>query len=100
MPTADVRRVFRAVCKAACLVDDETKKRPLFSPHGLRHTTASLLLQSGAADVYYVQRMLGHADIALTAGTYGGWHHPDRRPNLDTLDRTPDAGRNPEEAQA
>jgi len=47
----------------------------------------------------YVQRMLGHAEIALTLGTYGSWHRPDRRPNLDALDRTP-APAEDKEAQA
>jgi hypothetical protein len=32
--------------------------------------------------------MLGHGDISLTVGTYGGHHQPDRRPNLDMLDRS------------
>jgi hypothetical protein len=35
--------------------------------------------------------MLGHADIALTVGTYGSWHRPTRRPDLDAMDRTPEA---------
>lgn len=93
---ADVRRAFRRVCRKAGLVT--AKGAPLFSPH--RHTTASLLLQTGTADVYYVQRMLGHADIGLTASTYGSWHRPDRRPNLDALDRTPDAPDTEAEATA
>jgi integrase len=95
---ADVRRAFRTVCEKAGLTDDDGGGA-LFSPHSLRHTTAALLLQSGTADVYYVQRMLGHADIALTAGTYGSWHRPDRRPNLDALDRTTAAPED-QEAQA
>ena len=33
--------------------------------------------------------MLGHADISLTVNTYGAWLKPNRRPNLDALDRTP-----------
>jgi hypothetical protein len=40
--------------------------------------------------------MLGHGDISLTVGTYGGHHQPDRRPNLDALDR--DAVAAPDEA--
>jgi integrase len=55
------------------------------SPHGLRHTYASLLLQAGV-DVYYVSRMLGHADIGMTVGTYGAWLQPNRRPAIDALD--------------
>ena len=43
-----------------------------FSPHCLRHTFASLLLQQGESAAY-VQRQLGHASIKLTVDTYGKW---------------------------
>lgn len=36
------------------------------TPHGLRHTAATLLLTSGAADVKTVQRILGHESLATT----------------------------------
>lgn len=39
------------------------------SPHDLRHTCASLLLQSGA-DIKSVQDILGHADAATTLNFY------------------------------
>lgn len=71
--------------------------RPRFNPHGLRHTYAALHLQAGT-DVYYVSRMLGHADIGLTVGTYGAWLQPDRQAAVDVLDRTPTEGG--EEARA
>ncbi len=59
----NLRRVFVRVLKRAGL--------PLhFSPHCLRHTFASLLLQQGESPVY-VQRQLGHASIKLTVDTYG-----------------------------
>ena len=38
-------------------------------PHDLRHTTASLAISSGA-NVKAVQRMLGHASVAMTLDTY------------------------------
>jgi integrase len=57
-----VRAAFRRVCKVAGLVD--SAGHPRFNPHGLRHTYAALHLQAGT-DVYYVSRMLGHADITL-----------------------------------
>src|SRR5436309_16115429 len=61
----NVRRVFVRLLKRATL--------PLhFSPHCLRHTFASLLLQQGESPVY-VQRQLGHASIKLTVDTYGKW---------------------------
>lgn len=44
------------------------------TPHGLRHTAATLLLASGAADIKTVKEILGHASIATT-GIY-----------LDTID--------------
>jgi hypothetical protein len=44
-----------------------------------------------------VSRMLGHADIAMTVGTYGAWLKPNRRAAVDVLDRTPEL---PAEGQA
>ncbi len=42
---------------------------PDMSPHDLRHTCASLLLQSGA-DIKSVQDILGHADASTTLNYY------------------------------
>lgn len=42
---------------------------PDMSPHDLRHTCASLMLQSGA-DVKSVQDLLGHADASTTLNFY------------------------------
>lgn len=42
---------------------------PRLSPHDLRHTTASLAVQSGA-NVKAVQRMLGHKSAAMTLDVY------------------------------
>jgi hypothetical protein len=42
------------------------------SPHSLRHTFASILLQQEES-IQHVQRMLGHASITLTVDTYGKW---------------------------
>ena len=39
------------------------------TPHDLRHTAASLAIQSGA-NVEAVQRMLGHASAAMTLDVY------------------------------
>lgn len=36
------------------------------TPHGLRHTAATLLLASGAADIKTVKEILGHASISTT----------------------------------
>ena len=60
-----VSKAFRRVLKKSEL--------PLYySPHCLRHTYASLMLQQGESPVY-VQRQLGHASIQLTVDTYGRW---------------------------
>lgn len=42
---------------------------PAITPHDLRHTAASLAVQSGA-NVKVVQRMLGHASAAITLDVY------------------------------
>ncbi len=45
-------------------------KLPHISIHGLRHSCASLLLSKGY-NLKDVQEWLGHADISMTANTYG-----------------------------
>jgi integrase len=45
---------------------------PHFTPHDLRHTFASLLLQRGE-NPKYVQQQLGHSSLALTTDLYGKW---------------------------
>lgn len=42
---------------------------PRVTPHELRHTAASLAVQSGA-NVKVVQQMLGHASAAMTLDVY------------------------------
>lgn len=44
---------------------------PKVSPHDLRHTAATLALQSGA-NLKTVQDLLGHADFKTTATYYTG----------------------------
>src|SRR5215510_5368788 len=56
-----------------------------FTPHCLRHTYASLLLQQGESPAY-VQRMLGHASIQLTVDTYGRWLPLGNKAAVDRLD--------------
>lgn len=78
MDHANVGKRFKRALKAAGL--------PLHhSPHDLRHTFASLLLQHGESPVY-VQRMLGHASITLTVDTYGKWLPMGNKAAVDSLD--------------
>ena len=64
----------------------KTAPLPLhFSPHCLRHTFASLLLQQGESPAY-VQRQLGHASIQLTVDTYGKWLPMGNKAAVNRLD--------------
>ncbi len=75
---ANVNKAFKRLLKAAGL-------QLHFTPHGLRHTYASLLLQHGASPAY-VQRQLGHASIQLTVDTYGKWLPMGNKAAVDGLD--------------
>ena len=75
---ANVRRVFARILRRAKLPGS-------FSPHCLRHTFASLLLQQGESPVY-VQRQLGHASIKLTVDTSGRWLPMGNKAAVDRLD--------------
>jgi integrase len=78
MDKSRVRKSFTKILKLA--------KLPLhFSPHCLRHTFASLLLQAGQSPSY-VQRQLGHASIKLTVDTYGKWLPMGNKAAVDGLD--------------
>lgn len=59
---------------------------PGLTPHDLRHTAASLAVQSGAS-VKAVQRMLGHASAAMTLDVYAGLFDDDLDSVADGLDR-------------
>jgi len=73
-----VRKIFSRVIKNAGLP-------PHFTPHCLRHTFASLLLQQGESPAY-VQRQLGHASIQLTVDTYGKWLPMGNKAAVNRLD--------------
>ncbi|MGN6445717.1 tyrosine-type recombinase/integrase [Amnibacterium sp.] len=49
---------------------------PKVTPHGLRHTAASLAISAGA-NVKAVQRMLGHKSAAMTLDTYASLFEDD-----------------------
>src|SRR5262245_13496962 len=75
---ANIRRAFARTLRGADLPGH-------FTPHSLRHTFASLLLQQGESPVY-VQRQLGHASIKLTVDTYGRWLPMGNKAAVDRLD--------------
>jgi len=78
LPTKVIARAFASALKAGSLPAH-------FTPHCLRHTFASLLLQQGESPVY-VQRQLGHASITLTVDTYGRWLPMGNKAAVDRLD--------------
>src|SRR5262249_11139703 len=83
LQVANVRRAFARTLRRAELPGH-------FTPHSLRHTFASLLLQQGESPVY-AQRQLGHASIKLTVDTYGRWLPSGNNAAVDRLD-DPGAG--------
>jgi len=56
-----------------------------FTPHCLRYTHASLMLQQGES-IVYVQKQLGHASIQITVDTYGKWLPMGNKAAVDRLD--------------
>ncbi len=60
------------------------------TPHALRHTMATLMLSSGAADIAVVQRLLGHASLATT----GRYLDEVREELAAAVDRNPVTGGN------
>lgn len=64
------RLMMRNITRAYQSMLEKTELPRHFTPHCLRHTFASLLLQRGES-IAYVQRMLGHRSIRLTVDLYG-----------------------------
>ena len=58
---------------------------PPLTPHGLRHTAASLAVSAGA-NVKAVQKMLGHASAAMTLDVYSDLFDDDLEAVADALD--------------
>ena len=56
-----------------------------FTPHCLRHTYASLLLQEDGGRLLYVSRQPGHANVTITADTYAKWIRPVGRGVVNAL---------------
>ena len=72
-----IRRVFERILKAAGL--------PVIRFHDLRHTSASLMLATGAHPKV-VQERLGHSTIAITMDTYSHVMPGLQRESADKLD--------------
>ena len=60
------------------------------TPHGLRHTYASLAISAGA-NVKVVQRLLGHATAAMTLDRYGHLFDDDLAGVADALGKAIEA---------
>jgi len=56
---------FKRACQISTLNDNSTDQKHRISFHGLRHTFASRLIQSGV-DLYRVQKLLGHGTPNVT----------------------------------
>lgn len=84
MEAANVVR--EAAAAAAEPGSDESLYVPFqgITPHDLRHTAASLAVASGA-NVKAVQRMLGHANAAMTLNTYADLFDSDLDEVADSL---------------
>lgn len=63
----------------------DTAGLPWMTPHDLRHTAASLAVQSGA-NVKAVQRMLGHSSAAMTLDRYADLFDSDLDDVADRMD--------------
>jgi integrase len=69
MPIEEYRRAFEKA-KTTAGIDAR------LTPHGLRHTCASLAISAGA-NIKVVQRLLGHASAAMTLDRYGHLYNDD-----------------------
>jgi len=67
--------------------------------HDLRHSCATVLLRAGV-DVHRVQRILRHADVRTTTGTYAHLGVEDLRRGLEQTYGLPAAAQPPQEARA
>jgi len=77
LDNSNVRKAFDAVVKKADL-----RHR---SPHAMRHTFVSLLLQNGESPAY-VSKQAGHRSMDITINVYGHFMPGGNRGAVDRLD--------------
>ncbi|MDV3129101.1 site-specific integrase [Mycobacterium sp. 21AC1] len=82
LPLGEYRWAFDNACKSADITG--------LTPHGLRHTTASLAISAGA-NVKVLQRLLGHATASMTLDRYGHLMDEDLGKVADQLGKAIDA---------
>ena len=63
------RALERALRRADLVANEDGRSVPLVTPHGLRHTCASIMLARGVP-LIVVSRQLGHANPNITASIY------------------------------
>lgn len=63
------RALERASARAGLVAEQRGRSVPLVTPHGLRHTCASIMLAAGVP-LIVVSRQLGHANPNITATIY------------------------------
>ena len=84
---ADPYRPLYPTTITAWVHDFEVKHHlPKVSPHDLRHTAATLALESGA-NLKDVQEMLGHADFSTTASFYTGITEETKHSTAEAMQR-------------
>lgn len=70
---SNARKQFKALCDGDPGNEDESKRRPAIcpgaTPHSLRHSTATILLEEGVP-MKVVSEVLGHRDIRTTSQIY------------------------------
>lgn len=83
IPQQTIAKRHTRVCERACV--------PVISPHGVRHSSATILIEAGV-DIKTVSDMLGHARIGITLDTYVKTTESMQRLAADTMGELLDRG--------
>src|SRR5215208_6255987 len=89
-PVATAERPIRAACAAACSSPPPSAGLTGVGFHTLRHTCASMLIESGLSPLR-LQRWMGHQSPAFTLESYGHLIDGDLGPALDLRKELPRA---------